>query len=220
MQYHIELDLDFKRNTFPGKFIVIEGIDGSGKTTQAKIVAEKLANAVYTKEPTTGPIGQFIRQRLSGSLALPPVALQHLLSADRAVHEEEVKGYLAKGMMVVSDRYLWSSVAYGMADREGTDYTDGNVLLVAQSILSMYHKFILPDMTFYLDVSIDTAMKRIEKMGKEREMYEHRNKLELIKKGYEWLIRQFPKEITLVDGERPIEAVTQAILDKSPKSLK
>lgn len=216
MKYHVSFNLDFKRNPYPGRFIVIEGIDGSGKTTQVRLVAEKLGASV-TKEPTTGPIGQFIRQRLSGALDLPPVALQHLLSADRAVHEEEIKKLLKEGKTVVSDRYLWSSVAYGMADREHTDYTDGNVLLVAQSILSMYHQFILPDMTLYLDISVETALTRIEEMGKEREMYEHKDKLEKIKKGYDWLVEQFPKEIVVIDGEQPVEAVTTEILCKLRK---
>jgi dTMP kinase len=211
--YHVAFDLDFKRNTHPGKFVVIEGIDGSGKTTQAHIVAKKLPGAVYTKEPTSGPIGKFIREGISGEGSLPPVALQHLLSADRAVHEEEVKELLNEGKLVISDRYLWSSVAYGMADREGTDYTDGEVLLVAQSILSMYHRFMLPNMTFYLDVSVDSAMRRIEEMGKVREIYEHRDKLELIKKGYDWLIAQFPKEIIVIDGERERDEITADILE-------
>lgn len=214
MKYHISFDLDFKRNSYPGKFIVLEGIDGSGKTTQAQIIAGKLPNAVYTKEPTTGPIGQFIREGIAGGGNLPPAALQHLLSADRAVHEEEVKKLLQEGKTVISDRYLWSSVAYGMADREGTDYTDGEVLLVAQSILSMYHQFLLPDLTIYLTASIDTVMKRIDEMGKEREMYEHRDKLELIKKGYDWLLTQFPKEFIVVDGERAVDVVTKDILSK------
>src|SRR3989344_1902399 len=213
MKYHISLDIDFKRNENPGKFIVIEGIDGSGKTTQAQLVAEKLG-AVYTKEPTTGPIGQFIREGIAGAGNLPPAALQHLLSADRAVHEEEVKKLLQQGKTVVSDRYLWSSVAYGMADREGTDYTDGEVLLVAQSILSMYHRFILPDITLYLDVSVDTSMKRINEMGKEKEMYETPEKLQLIEKGYKWLIEQFPQEIVVLNGEKPVEEVTEDILEK------
>lgn len=213
MQYSVSFNLDFKRNPYPGRFIVLEGIDGSGKTTQVSIIAQKLG-AIVTKEPTTGPIGQFIRQRLAGALDLPPVALQHLLSADRAVHEEEIKKLLDEGKTVISDRYLWSSVAYGMADREGTGYTDGEVLLVAQSILSMYHQFILPNLTFYLTVSVDTALARIEKMGKVKEMYEYRDKLEKIKKGYDWLLAQFPKEIIAVDGERPVEEVTRAILAK------
>lgn len=215
MQYHVSFDLDFKRNPYSGKFVVVEGIDGSGKTTQAKIVAEKIDNAVYTKEPTDGPIGQFIRKAISGTEnELPPVALQHLLSADRAVHEEEVKGFLEKGKTVVSDRYLWSSVAYGMADREAFDYKDGKILLVAQSILSAYHQFILPDVTLYLDVSVDTALKRLNQMKKNRELYETREKLEKIYKGYRWLIEQFPREITVVDGGRSVDQVTTDLMQK------
>lgn len=218
MEYTVSFKLDFRRNIYPGKFIVLEGIDGSGKTTQVHIIAQHLReqgkDVVFTKEPTDGPIGKFIRQTLSGAVRIPAVALQHLLSADRAVHEEEIKKHLESSKTVISDRYLWSSVAYGMADWENTDYTNGKVLLVAQSILSMYHQFILPNVTIYLKVSIDTALLRIEQMGKEKEMYENRDKLEKIFKGYEWLVSQFPSEITVVDGEKDVTAVTQDILGK------
>lgn len=217
MNYHISFDLDFRRNPYPGKFIVIEGIDGSGKTTQAKLLVDRLKvlgkEAVYTKEPTDGPIGQFIRQTLRGAVDVSPLSIQYLLAADRVLHAEEVEKYLKEGKTLIGDRYFWSAVAYGMADRQETQYEDnGYVLLLAQGILSMYTQFIVPDITFYLRTSVDIALSRLAKMTKEKELYETREKLEKIYQGYEWLASQFPEEITVVDGEKEMEEVTEGIL--------
>ncbi|MBI1982473.1 MAG: deoxynucleoside kinase, partial [Candidatus Levybacteria bacterium] len=119
---------------------------------------------------------------------------------------------------LVSDRYFWSAVAYGMADRQGTKYEDnGHVLLAIQGILSMYSQFIMPDITFYLQTSVDTALSRLAKMTKEKELYETREKLEKIYQGYEWLVSQFPKEITVIDGEKTVGEVTGEILNKINK---
>lgn len=213
MEYHLSYNLDFKRNPYPGKFIVIEGIDGGGKTTQAKAVVEILnkkgEKTIFTEEPTGGPIGQLIRKVLRGTTEIPPASFQYLFAADRQMHQEEIIKYLTLGTTVVSDRYFWSSVAYGMADRESLT---GDILLVAQSILSLYHQFILPDLTFYLDVQVETAMKRLKSMHKEKELYERLGKLEKIARGYEWLAKKFPKEITVIDGEKPVVKVTEEIL--------
>ncbi|MBI2036722.1 dTMP kinase [Candidatus Microgenomates bacterium] len=222
MEYKISFKLDFRRNPYPGKFIVIEGIDGCGKTTQTAIVVEKLkaqgADAIYTKEPTDGPIGRFIRQTLRGVLDISPLAIQYLLAADRVLHAQEIEKHLKEGKTLVSDRYFWSAVAYGMADRQGTKYEDnGHVLLAIQGILSMYSQFIMPDITFYLQTSVDTALSRLAKMTKEKELYETREKLEKIYQGYEWLVSQFPKEITVVDGEKTVGEVTGEILNKINK---
>jgi len=219
MNYHVSFDLDFRRNPHHGKFIVLEGIDGCGKTTQAGIIVKKLkaqgTDAIYTKEPTDGPIGQFIRQTLRGALDVSPLSIQYLLAADRVLHAEEIEKHLEQGKTLVGDRYFWSAVAYGMADRQGTQYeTNGNVLLAAQGILSMYTQFIMPDMTFYLRTSVNTALSRLAKMTKEKEMYETRDNLEKIYQGYEWLVSQFPQEITVVDGEKTVGEVTEEIVSK------
>jgi thymidylate kinase len=98
----------------------------------------------------------------------------------------------------------------------------GEVILVAQSILSMYHQFTVPNFTFFLDVSVDTAIKRIGRKTRKQELYEKRGKLEKIDLGYKWLARKFPKEITVIDGEKSAEEVTKEIVKKlearNPKS--
>ncbi len=221
MKYHVEFDLELKKNPYPGKLIVIEGIDGSGKTTQAQKITETLnrkgIKSILTKEPTDEVTGKLIRQILSGQTNLPQIAFQYLFSADRAVHQEQIENYLQKGITVVSDRYFWSSVVYGMVDKE-MDFGNGNGerknLLVALSILSMYHQFLLPDFSFALKVSVATAIERIKRKDRHIEIYEKENKLEKLAIGYDWLIKQFAEEIMVIDGEKRVEEVTREITGK------
>ncbi|MEK7451059.1 MAG: dTMP kinase [Patescibacteria group bacterium] len=221
MKYHIEFDLELKKNPYPGKLIVIEGIDGSGKTTQAQKVTEALngkgIKSILTKEPTDEATGKLIRRILSGETNLPSVAFQYLFSADRAVHQEQIENYLKKGITVVNDRYFWSSVVYGMVDKE-IDFKkkngDRENLLVALSILSMYHQFLLPDFSFALKVSVATALERIKRKDKHIEIYEKESKLKKLATGYDWLTKQFPKEITVMNGEKSVEEVTKEIIKR------
>ena len=121
--YHVEFDLDFKRNPYPGKFIVLEGIEASGKTTQANILEQKFPDAFHNKQPSGNEIGRFIRERvLGGKTDIPPVAYQYLFAADREINQQEIISALKEGKTVISDRYFWSSVAYGIADRSDTNY--------------------------------------------------------------------------------------------------
>lgn len=221
MKYRIEFDLELKKNPYSGKLIVIEGIDGSGKSTQAQKVTEALnrkgIKSILTKEPTDEVTGKLIGQILSGETDIPSVAFQYLFSADRAVHQEQIEDYLKSGITVVSDRYFWSSVVYGMVDK-GMDFKkengDRENLLVALSILSMYHQFLLPDFSFALKVSVATAIERIKRKDTYIEIYEKENKLKELKTGYDWLVGKFEKEITVLNGEKSVEEVTQEIVKK------
>lgn len=219
MKYHISFDLEFQKNQYPGKFVVIEGIDGSGKTTQAARLVNYLSSkgikSVYTKEPTDEITGKLIRRILIGEISMPKVAFQYLFAADRAVHQVQLAEYLKKDLIVVSDRYFWSSAVYGMVDR-GISYKnkDQDLLLVALSILSMYHRFLVPDYTFYVKVSTQEAIKRISKTKKDLEIYEKDSKLEKLRQGYEWVAKKFAKEITVVDGERAVGEVTREIISR------
>lgn len=221
MKHHVSFDLELKKNPYTGVYIAIEGIDGSGKTTQVeKLVRhfEELGeNVVQTREPRNdGIVGSLIRKILSGELKVPSTALQYLYSADRAIHQEEIIiPSLKEGKVVISDRCFWSAIPYGILDRgEDYDINDAQLLLVSQGILSMYYRFIVPDKTFYLQISLETAMKRISEGAKE--IYEEKGKLGKVVKGYEWLLGRFPEEITVVDGEKNVEEVTGEIV----KSLK
>ncbi len=216
MNYHIEFDLDFKRNMYPGKFIVLEGVDGSGKTTQVRNLAEKLSHThtvFTTKNPTAGPIGKFIRDVLVEKVKVPLISIQYLYSADRQMQQEEIIERLKKGETIISDRYFWSALAYGIVDRGGDLNEQTELLLVSQSILSMYHQFILPDLTIYLDVPVAVGLERMAQIeGKIHEIYEEKAKLEKISEAYKWVIKQFSKEITVVDGTKPEREITDTVL--------
>lgn len=217
MDYHIDFNLDFKRNPFKGKFIVIEGIDAAGKTTQVHDLAkalEKRGEKVHlTKNPTDGEIGKFIRRVLTGKTKIPPVSFQFLFAADRHAQQQELLKHLKKGEIVISDRYFWSALAYGIVDREGValDRT-GTVLLVSQAILSMYDQHLIPDKTLYLDIPVSLAVERLNRMSKTKELYEEEDKLLQIDKAYKWLIKQFPKEITVIDGTKSEKEITDLVL--------
>ncbi len=221
MKYHVSFDIDFRRNPYKGVYIAFEGIDGSGKTTQAKILSDYLRKnnkkVVLTKEPTENlPIGSLIHDFIKGRVKFPPVALQYLFAADREIHLKEfVEPNLEKGNIVISDRCFWSSVAYGILDKKGFEKLDDrDILLVSESILSMYHQFILPDVTFYISISANVAISRISKMKKKKEYYETAEKLKKIKEGYDWLAKKIPDEITVIDGERTEKEVAADIVGR------
>lgn len=221
MKYHIEFDLDFKRNTAAGLYIAVEGIDGSGKTTQVDRLVEELKKQgkeiVQTREPRKGVglIGKLIQDILHGETKIPPVAFQYLFSADRQIHHQEViLPALEDGKVVVSDRCFWSAIPYGLLDvNEGIAKDTISQKLVAQSILSFYHEFTVPDKTFYLEVSLDTALERITKGDGANEIYEDRAKLERALDGYQWLLTEFSEEFIVIDANKGVSEVAMEIID-------
>ncbi len=220
IKYHVEFDIDFRRNPDTGLYIALEGIDGSGKTTQVERLAQYFKDngreVVRTREPRKdeGVIGDLIQRILLGKTQIPPVAFQYLFSADREIHHEEfVIPSLKAGKVVISDRCFWSAIPYGLLDRKSElDENTIEYMLAAQSILSMYHQFVVPDNTFYLDIPLDTAIARIDKINEVREIYEDKEKLRKTIKGYQWLLKEFPKEFLIVDATKRVEEVTGEII--------
>lgn len=222
MKYHISFDIDFKRNTSDGLYLAIEGIDGSGKTTQVDGLVAALEKSgrevVRTREPRKGVglIGALIEDILLGKASVSPVAFQYLFSADRQMHHQElILPALKAGKFVVSDRCFWSAIPYGLLDTD--EHLESNSIkqkLVAQSILSFYHEFTVPDKTFYLDVSLDTAFKRILQGDGADEIYEEKSKLKRAVEGYQWLLHEFPNEFTIIDANQSVEDVEEEILKR------
>jgi len=139
-----------------GAFICIEGLDGCGKTTQAKLLTKKLRkshNAVYTAEPSRGKIGTLIRERcLYGEKRLSSVIEALLFAADRIEHvENEVLPALNQGKLVISDRYLYSSLAY-----------QGAAGLSLEWIEKINEHALKPDLAIFIDVDPKTAMRRLK----------------------------------------------------------
>ncbi len=137
-----------------GTFIVLEGLDGSGTTTHANRLAGYLVSkghdVLLTREPTDGPIGQFIRTQLTKG-GLSPAALQLLFCADRAWHiGHELLPALEGGKIVVSDRYLLSTMAYGTA-----------LGLESEWLEDVNKKFIQPDCQILLLPPLSVSLERI-----------------------------------------------------------
>lgn len=222
MKYNVNFDIELKKNPHSGLYIALEGVDGSGKTTQVQSLAEHFKNqgkeVVVTREPRKeGLIGDLVQKILTGKEKVPTIAIQYLFSADRSAHHEElVLPALKDGKVVITDRCFWSAIVYGILDRTGGVYDtkDADLLLINQSILSMYHQFTVPDYTFYLKISLETALSRISKKSDVREIYEDKKKLEKIIEGYQYLKHKFPDEITEIDGEKSEEKVTAEIISK------
>lgn len=220
MNYNISFNTDFRRNPYKGRYIALEGIDGSGKTVQAEHTAsyfrEKEEEVLAISEPRrVGMIGRLINEILQKRANLPAVAIQYLFSADRISHQDEViLPALKRGMHIISHRCFWSSIPYGIIDRSNDkyNYEAGETLLAAYSILSIYYQIVAPDITFYLNVSAETAMSRLKKTGIKSEYYETLEKLKKVKKGYDWMVKKFPKEFVVIDGEKSPEEVTRDIV--------
>lgn len=221
MKYHVEFDIDLKRNPYNGTYIALEGIDGCGKTTQVKKLAEYFKeqgrDVVQTREPRKkeGIIGRFIQEILLGKVDIPSKAFQYLFTADRVMHYEEVIiPSLKAGKVVISDRCFWSAIPYGILDRqEKFDEQTKSFFLVAQSILSMYHQFMLPDYSFYLDIAVEDSISRIPKKVDEKgEIYETKEQLEKLRAGYLFLLQEFPKEFIVINASKSLDEVTTEML--------
>ena len=150
-----------------GKFIVFEGIDGCGKSTQLNRLAEMLAqmgrNVVTTAEPTNGETGKALRRFLSGAEQHTPAELTALFVLDRLEHNREIEMLLAEGKDVVCDRYYYSTLAY-----QGSvcDYAWVKHMNCACPDIRR------PDLCIFLDLTPEAALARIGARGEAREVFE------------------------------------------------
>ncbi len=186
-----------------GKLIAIEGLDGSGLTTQAGLLRNyflgKGKEVLLTKEPTDGLIGGLIKACLRKEWKTSPMALQILYSADRAHHlDSEVVPALDSGKTVITDRYVLSSLAYGSMD------VDPGVLK------SLNANFPKPDATIIIDNTPDSCLERIKKSRHHIELFEEKKKLEKIRQNYHSLKNYFPNT-HIVDGSRTVESVFEDV---------
>lgn len=197
------------QNPFPGKFIVFEGLDGSGTTTQASLLFEYFKKqgrkAYLTSEPTGSMIGGVIKSRLSGAWESSPECLQLLFSADRAYHlEKEIVPLLQKGIDVICTRYILSALAYGSLEIKDEKWLE-----------EINKKFIVPDTTFFLKTKPETCIKRIRRERMHKELFEKKDDLIKVYKNYLKLLKNFPK-IFLIDGEKTINEISYEIISKRP----
>jgi len=183
-----------------GVFICIEGLDGSGKTTQANILAERLKktyNVFCTAEPSQGKIGSFIRNCcLYEEKRLPVEAEALLFAADRIEHmQNEIAPALAEDKIVVCDRYIYSSLAY-----------QGGAGLSLDWIKTINARALQPDFSIFIDVSPELVLERLQRKKSVMETLETQQKvrdvyLKFVEKG----------ELILVEGDKSKYEVADAL---------
>ncbi len=195
-----------------GRFIVIEGLDGSGKTTQIRLLAERLRSlgreVAETAEPTASATGGLIRDALSGFTPRTGTEIAALFMADRVAHNvNPVNGIgklLAEGKDVICDRYYYSSMAY-----QGT-VTDPEWVYHINADCPEIRK---PDLCVFLDLDDEECVRRMERGRAYREIYENENALIAIRKRYYETFRRLEgrDRIRVVDAARAPETVAEDV---------
>ncbi|VVB61684.1 putative thymidylate kinase [uncultured archaeon] len=194
-----------------GKFIVIEGLDGSGASTQVAMLSEYLASKGYkvlvTKEPTNNLVGGLIRGQLTHEWKSNPECLQLLFAADRSHHlEKEIIPALEKGFIVISDRYMYSSLAFGSIDCD------------IEWLKSINSKFLKPDVSVILNVPPEVSVERIGRSRAGFELFEDKTKLEKVRAAFDKLSKEY-KDVIVIDGTLPVNKVSMAIVREVQKVL-
>lgn len=184
-----------------GFFVCVEGLDKSGKTSQSILLVNALSkkgfDAVYTTEPSGGEIGKFIRRYvLSRKERVPAVVEALLFAADRVDHvETRIKPMLKEGKIVISDRYVYSSLAY-----------QGAAGLDIEWIREINKSALKPDLAMYLDVPVEIVSRRSRRRKSVMERPH-------IQKGVQEVYSRFVREEELIpiDGRRAIGEVSKDI---------
>ena len=189
--------------TKKGVFIVIEGLDGSGKTTQANILAKKLSEnykVLCTAEPSKGKIGVFIRKNcLYEEKRLPTEAEALIFAADRIEHmQNEIQPALAEDKIVICDRYIYSSLAY-----------QGSTGLSLDWIKTINARALEPDFTIFIDVPPERVIERLRRKKSVMETLETQKKvreiyMKFVEKG----------ELILIHGDKPKDRVFDELFTK------
>jgi dTMP kinase len=206
-----------------GVFVVVEGIDGSGSTTVAERLAAHLVSkkrpAHRTCEPSSGPIGSMIRQILAHRIVIPSewgaaspgwATMALLFAADRMDHlEAEILPRIRDGVIVVSDRYDLSSVAYQTATAPAEDPEEAK--RVVAWIRELNARARRPDLTLVLDVRAEVAAERRKSRGGARELYEDGELQKRLARAYARAEELVPQDrIEHIDANAPIDEVVSA----------
>jgi len=196
-------------STSRGKFITFEGIDGCGKTTQAEMLLEFLEkqelSISFVREPGGDPISESIRKLLLHSEEIMSDRAEALLMiASRAqLTDKVILPYLLNGRWVVSDRYADSTLAYQGGGR--------GLSSIALKEINYFGTYTLkPDLTFFIDISVEEANKRVsvsrDRIEKEGEEFQQR-----VRDFYTNLHTEEPERVILINGENSIDAIHNEI---------
>ena len=199
------------------KFIVFEGIDGAGKTTQIKLLRDALASrgieCYVTAEPTDMPSGKKIREALSGRVQVTCAQMADMFAADRVIHnkdsEQGIDVTLESGRTVISDRYYYSSLAY-----QGAELGFETV-----ARLNLENPDIrMPDICIFLDLSPEKSLERIGKRADTpTEIYENYDYLEKTRKMFFDVFERLKsrgERIEIIDASGTAEEISAKILEK------
>jgi len=186
-----------------GKFISIEGIDGCGKSTHAKLLARWLRSrgrkVIITDEPTNGTVGRIIKRVLKGELKLPIAAEALLFAADRVQHIADViEPALKAGKVVLNERYVCSSLAYQSARGVPVSW-----------IASINKHAIKPDLTILIDVPAKAALARIKPSRRLDEFERNLRLQQRVRRNYLHIAKR--EGLKIVDGARSRDEVQAEI---------
>ena len=190
-------------------FITIDGPDGSGKTTLARLLAVMLPTrriTTYTAEPTDTPLGQEIRRILKTGTKAEQRTLTKLFVQDRRTHLKNlVMPELAQGRIVVCDGYKYSTVCYQQL--QGVNL---------KRLITINKDFISPDYAFILNTDdIDVLIRRITARGEQYDFFERRAYLTQMSEIYNRMGDYFPDEnIVMLDAAQPLDVLMKTILEQ------
>ncbi|WP_149554935.1 dTMP kinase [Treponema pectinovorum] len=171
-------------------FVVFEGIDGSGTSTQIELLKKRKESErfFFTAEPTSLPTGKFLRSILKGEFELSPITTAYLFAADRAEHLYSknpqnlgIKALCQNGKIVISDRYVFSSLAYQSVST-GEDLPK-----------LLNSTFPLPELLFFFKIDPKISLQRVDSRG-QREIYEKIDFLEKTEECYQNLVDEYTKK--------------------------
>jgi len=201
-------------------FIAMEGLDGSGKSTQIKPLAENLKtlghNVYTTAEPTQSRIGLMIKDIFKHRMEADHRTIAALYAADRLEHIlNKTHGLLKKleeGYTVITDRYYFSSYAY-----HGT-HMDMDWVIELNSLVA---GLLRPDLNVFIDVPIDVCVKRLNKGRNLTELYEDEDNLNQVRKKYFEAFEKLKQseKIFIADGNQPAEMISKEIWQEVSKML-
>lgn len=197
-----------------GIFIVFEGIDGAGKSTQAKLLAEALereGKQVYiTAEPTPLPSGKALREVLGGKVKKTPCEIAIMFAEDRVAHNKDseigIEKLLADGVYIICDRYYYSSLAYQGSQ---CDYE------WVRSLNTRCPEIRHPDLCIFLDLTPEESMKRIMSANRDAtEIYETEEILATVRNTFMKVLDDMKTEdkIEVIDASRDIDTIASDIL--------
>lgn len=202
-----------------GKFMVLDGIDGSGKGTLAKLLVEHLFDSnkknhvLLTREPYNSEHYIEIRKLLKEGA--DPIdnakLLTELFVKDRVVHTNLIAHFLSEGVHVVCDRYKYSTFAYQQAQG-----------IYLDKLIQMHNEILIPDLAIIVDVSVDEALRRVEKDGNRshKEVFERKDFQEKLRQNFLALPAILPNEkIVIIDGNKTVMKVFESIKKEVEKIL-